>query len=121
LKIVDYRDPKPIYEQIADYYKHMILKGVLLSDEQLPSVRALAMEIGTNPNTVQKAFTLLESEGYIYAVKGRGNFVKADDDLTKKKSHEITEKLRSLFEEARSIHLNVDELIKDAKEGMKHD
>lgn len=116
MKIVDYRDPKPIYEQIADYYKHMILKGVLLSDEQLPSVRSLAMDIGTNPNTVQKAFTLLESEGYIYAVKGRGNFVKAGEDLTKKKSRELTDKLKAVFEEAKSIHLDVDELIRKAKE-----
>ncbi len=116
MKIIDYRDPKPIYEQIADYYKHMILRGVLLADEQLPSVRSLAMECGTNPNTVQKAFGLLESDGYIYAVKGKGNFVKAGDDLTEKKSAELTGRLRDLFDEARSIHLDVDELIRRAKE-----
>ncbi len=121
MKIIDYRDPKPIYEQIADYYRQMILCGVLQNDEQLPSVRTLAIELGTNPNTVQKAFALLESDGYIYAVKGRGNFVKAGDDLTQKKSLELVEKLKRLFEEARSIHLNVDELIKKAKEGMKND
>ena len=53
MNFIDYQDSRPIYEQIADRYKLLILKGVLAPDEQMPSVRKLAMELSTNPNTVQ--------------------------------------------------------------------
>lgn len=73
--IIDYKDTRPIYEQVVDKFIDLILKGVLLPDEQMPSVRNLAMDISINPNTIQKAYMELERQGYIYAVKGRGNFV----------------------------------------------
>ena len=62
MNFLDFQDPRPIYEQIADMYKKLILQGVLKTDEPLPSVRKLAMELSTNPNTVQKAYTALEAE-----------------------------------------------------------
>ncbi len=73
--LIDYKDTRPIYEQIVERYKTLILKGALQPDEQLPSVRNLAMELSINPNTIQKAYTELERQGFIYTVKGRGNFV----------------------------------------------
>ena len=69
MKIIDYQDSRPIYEQIAESFKMQILKGILQADDQMPSVRSLAMELSTNPNTVQKAYTELEREGFIYTVK----------------------------------------------------
>ena len=72
---INYQDSRPIYEQITERYKVLILKGVLAPDEQMPSVRRLAMELSTNPNTVQRAYTELERQGFLYSVRGRGNFV----------------------------------------------
>jgi GntR family transcriptional regulator len=76
--LINYQDSRPIYEQITERYKVLILKGVLAPDEQMPSVRKLAMELSTNPNTVQRAYAELERQGVIYALPGRGNFISPD-------------------------------------------
>lgn len=72
---IDYKSRKPIYEQLVDNIKSLIVSGVLERDEQLPSVRQLAQELAINPNTIQKAYTELERQGVIYSLKGRGSFV----------------------------------------------
>ena len=79
--IIDYSDKRPIYEQIVERFQVLIVNGVLEPDEKLPSVRTLAVELSINPNTIQRAYTELEREGFIYSVKGRGNFVKKDEEL----------------------------------------
>ena len=73
--VIDYQNRKPIYEQIVERFQMLIVKGILEPDSQMPSVRALATELSINPNTIQKAYAVLEQEGYIYPVKGMGNFV----------------------------------------------
>ena len=85
MELIDYQDARPIYEQIVENFKMQILKGVLEPDEQMPSVRNLAMELSTNPNTIQKAYTVLEGQGFIYTVKVRGNFVSGDESLKEAK------------------------------------
>ena len=70
---IDYQSKLPLYEQIAGRFQALILKGALPPGSRMPSVRSLAMELSINPNTIQKAFSLLETQGYIYPVKGRGN------------------------------------------------
>lgn len=72
---LDVRSRKPIYEQLMDKIKEMIMYGVLKVDEQLPSVRTLSTELTVNPNTIQKAYRELEREGYIYSILGKGSFV----------------------------------------------
>ena len=72
---VDIRDRKPIWEQLTDNIKDLILRGDLAPGEQIPAVRSLASELTVNPNTIQKAYTELERQGIIYSVKGRGSFV----------------------------------------------
>ncbi|MCR4989967.1 MAG: GntR family transcriptional regulator [Lachnospiraceae bacterium] len=74
--VIDYKDARPIYEQIVERFSELILKGVLTADSQMPSVRNLAMELSINPNTIQKAYMELERRGYTYSVKGRGIFIK---------------------------------------------
>ena len=69
--IIDYKDTRPIYEQVVERFKTLILKGVMQPDEQMPSVRNLAMELSINPNTIQKAYAELERQDFIYTVKGR--------------------------------------------------
>lgn len=84
---LDYKSGKSIHEQIQDGIKSLIINGVLKEDEQLPSVRDLSLMLTVNPNTVQKAYKQLESDGIIYSVKGKGSFaskVKADAETVKK-------------------------------------
>ena len=77
---IDYRSQKAIYEQVRDEFKKLIMKGILQENEQIPSVREIAGELAINPNTIQRAYRELESEGFIYSVKGKGSFVSSRKD-----------------------------------------
>ena len=68
---LNYRDSRPIYEQIKDGLKKLIVSGAMAPDEKLPSVRALATQLSINPNTIQRAYNELENEGFIYSIPGR--------------------------------------------------
>ena len=73
--LLDYRDKRPIYEQMVEKLERLIVSGGLEQGSKMPSVRSLAVELAVNPNTVQRAYTLLEQEGYLYTITGRGSFV----------------------------------------------
>ena len=72
---LNYRDSRPIYEQIRDGLKKLIVSGAMAPDEKLPSVRALATQLSINPNTIQRAYRELEMQGWIATVPGKGCFV----------------------------------------------
>ena len=108
---INYRDSRPIYEQIADQYKVLILKGVLPPDEQMPSVRKLAMELSTNPNTVQRAYMELERQGFLYSVRGRGSFVRGGTDIHAQKRAELAERLSAILKEAVEIGIDPAQLL----------
>lgn len=76
---IDLRSRVPIYEQVKQNIIKLVSAGVLLPDQQLPGVRSLARDLGINPNTVQKAYSELEAEGFIYQATGRGTFVSQSD------------------------------------------
>ena len=82
----------------------------------MPSVRNLAMELSTNPNTVQKAFMELERQGFIYTVKGRGNFVKNNQSLKQGRQDEIEDQIVDLLQEAKRLDMNLDALVQRALE-----
>ena len=93
---IDLRNPKPIYEQIKDNIKQLIITGALKPDEKLPSVRELAQTTSINPNTIQKAYRDLESDGFIYTVSGRGNFVApSPKNVDSKRLEELYDILRA--------------------------
>lgn len=71
---LNYRDAKPIYEQIKDGIRRLVISGAVSADEKLPSVRELASNLAINPNTIQRAYRELEREGYIYRVQGKGTY-----------------------------------------------
>lgn len=75
---LDYRSRAPIYEQLYNNISRLAALGALAADEQLPSVRSLAQELGVNPNTVQKAYQMLEHDGIIYSLPGKGSFIASD-------------------------------------------
>lgn len=108
---LDYRDKRPIYEQIAGRLKELMARGILPENTQLPSVRSLAVELSINPNTIQRAYTQLEREGYIYSIKGKGNFAAQAERLRGLKIDELKEKLLDLVDEAHSLGLTDEEVI----------
>lgn len=87
--ILDYNDKRPIYEQIVDKLQILIVNGVLEPNTKLPSVRSMAVELSINPNTIQRAYSELERNGFIYSVKGRGNFVREDEHLKEKQQGKL--------------------------------
>ncbi|MCD7723938.1 MAG: GntR family transcriptional regulator [Clostridiales bacterium] len=109
--IIDYKDTRPIYEQIVDKFKVLILKGAMRPEEQMPSVRNLAMELSINPNTIQKAYAELERQGFIYTVKGRGSFVSDDGRLVEERKQEYLARIVELAGEALEIGIGKPELI----------
>ena len=109
--VLDLKDARPLYEQIVERFKHLILCGALPEDEKLPSVRNLAMELSINPNTIQKAYGELEREGFIYSVKGRGNFVSANGSLKEAKKEELKMQILALVKEGESIGFTKEEII----------
>lgn len=111
MDFIDYRDGRPIYEQVADKFRTLILKGVMEPDEPMPSVRRLAMELSTNPNTIQRAYGELERQGYLYSVKGKGSFVRADGEQKERKKKELQDRIRSIFAEAEDIGISREELL----------
>lgn len=72
---LDYTDHRPIYEQIKEQTRELILNKALEEHQQLPSVRELASQLTINPNTIQRAYKELEREGHIYSMKAKGYFV----------------------------------------------
>ncbi len=110
LIFLDYNDKRPIYEQIVEKFQNLILNGVLEADSKLPSVRALAVELSINPNTIQKAYGELEHQGYIYAVKGRGNFVRGTEDLLISERRKAMDELKSQMTRCRQIGVSREEI-----------
>lgn len=107
---IDYKDSRPLYEQISSKLSELILHGVFEVDSQLPSVRNLAMELSINPNTIQKAYAELERRGYIYSVKGKGNFVSDIKMLQEERKMDIIKQMQALIEEAKRLGIGLDEM-----------
>ena len=113
---IDLQNRKPIYEQIVERFQTMIVIGILEPDSQMPSVRSLAMELSINPNTIQKAYSLLEQEGYIYPVKGRGNFVSGNAGLKEKKQESVFQSLKELVNKGKELDITCETFLEKAKQ-----
>ena len=109
---IDLQNRKPIYEQVVERFQTLIVSGVLEPDSQMPSVRSLAMELSINPNTIQKAYGVLEQEGYIYPVKGRGNFVSKKEDFIDSHKEELLVEFDKVVDEAKDADISSN-LLKD--------
>ena len=109
--VLDYRDSRPLYQQVKDSLRRMMLTGLLEPDEKLPSVRSLATQLAINPNTIQRAYAELEAEGYIYSVAGRGGFVSAGGGERLRRAAELTGRLVPLLEELKSLGYTREQLL----------
>lgn len=114
---LDVRSRKPIYEQLVDKLKELIITEVLKMDEQLPSVRIMAQQLTINPNTIQKAYRELEIQGYIYSIKGKGSFVSpSSPKQNSEKIMKMKNDLIKLLSEAIYLGITGDEIIALIKE-----
>lgn len=97
---IDIRSRVPIYEQIYKSVCSDIAKGILKEDDKLPGARTLAKELGLNPNTVAKAYSMLERDGIIYSAAGRGCFVAKQENgnAHKRLEDELLSKLREALD-----------------------
>lgn len=97
---INYRDPRPIYEQVRDGLRTLIVSGALSGGEKLPSVRELASSLAINPNTIQRAYRELEQEGYLYSVPGKGSFAAERSEIDTQRRDKL---LRALDETVREL------------------
>lgn len=118
---LDYRDARPIYEQIRDGLRKLIVTGALAEDAKLPSVRALATQLAINPNTIQRAYNELETEGYIYSVPGKGSFAGGNRSGDEARKRELMDKVRELLSELRYLGVSPDEVLTLLKEEREDD
>ena len=100
---LDYRDARPIYAQICDGFRQQICGGILSEGDRLPSVRELATQLTINPNTIQRAYRELESQGWVASVPGKGCFVtgipqsrRSDQQVLLQQFDEVTKQLLEL-------------------------
>ena len=114
---LNYRDSRPIYGQIKDGLRRLIVTGVIAHDEKLPSVRSLAMDLAINPNTIQRAYAELEAEGFIYSVPGKGSFASFQADRAQARKEELMTKVRELIQELRFLCVSDAEILALVKEG----
>lgn len=117
--LIDYKDRRPIYEQVIERFQQMILCGALKADEPMPSVRSLAMELSLNPNTIQRAYQELERAGYIYTVKGKGSFVSETTDAANHKREELQAEIEACMKKAVAAGFSKEEFCKMIEDAMK--
>jgi GntR family transcriptional regulator len=117
---LNYRDARPIYEQVRDGLRRLILSGAIADGEKLPSVRQLAAQLAINPNTIQRAYNELEAEGYAASVPGKGSFAvggtRSENDARRR---ELSERLRETAAELRAMGMSrqeIEALCKESEE-----
>ena len=114
---INYRDARPIYEQVKEGFRQLILSGVLGADEKMPSVRELAGSLAINPNTIQRAYRELEAEGYICSVPGKGSFVCDRSAALQNRREELLGQWKGLGEELLSLGVSREELLEILRGG----
>ena len=119
---LNYRDSRPIYEQVKDEFRNLVVSGALEAGDKLPSVRELSVQLAINPNTIQRAYRELEQEGYIYSVPGKGSFAAGDRDVTGGRKAELFRNFDSAVRELRFLGVTDDALIaRLGKDVVKND
>ena len=107
---LDYRDARPIYEQVKDGLRKLVVTGIIREGEKLPSVRSLASSLAINPNTIQKAYEALEAEGYVYSVPGKGSFAAPHAGVDSLRREQLLGQLDELVRELTELGLSAEEI-----------
>ncbi|MCR4798720.1 MAG: GntR family transcriptional regulator [Lachnospiraceae bacterium] len=109
--VLDYRDKRPIYEQVVEKLEHLIVCGALEANTKMPSVRSLALDLSVNPNTIQRAYAQLEQDGYLYTVVGRGNYVTGESEWKKGKVEQTLSQVRDALTGAHSLGIPKEDIM----------
>lgn len=118
--LLDYRDKRPIYEQMVEKLENLIVSGGLEPLTKMPSVRNLAMELSVNPNTVQRAYAQLEQDGYLYTVFGRGSFVTAEEEWRENKQAKVLREWQTITTHAKEAGISRERLFGELCEIYGH-
>ena len=113
---LNYRDSRPIYEQIREGLRRLVITGAIATDEKLPSVRELASELAINPNTIQRAYRELETEGYIYTVSGKGSFAAEQSDVNGRRNEALLKEFDEIVRELLYLSGDKEALIRRIEE-----
>ena len=113
---LNYRDARPIYEQVKDGLRHLVVTGAVEEGEKLPSVRALASALAINPNTIQRAYESLEAEGYVYSIPGKGSFAAPRTGVDEERRDRLLGQFDSLTAELLYLGVTRDRLIARIRE-----
>ena len=113
---INTRDPRPIYLQVKESLRQLIIGGVLTPESKLPSVREIAGTLAINPNTIQRAYRELEAEGFIYSIPGKGSFVSPSREISGEELRRRWEDLDRAVRELRFLGVSEEELIRHLKD-----
>ena len=113
---LDYRDARPIYEQVRDNLRRLMVSGAIQEGEKLPSVRSLASNLAINPNTIQRAYESLEAEGYVYSIPGKGSFAAPRTGVDEERRDRLLGQFDSLTAELLYLGATRDRLIARIRE-----
>lgn len=119
--MLDYKSRLPIYEQIYNCVVKTASLGAYEKNDLLPSVRVLASQLGVNPNTVQKAYQMLEREGIIVSVPGKGSFIADEQNALNAKKHQLLSQINELIRQAKDYGVKDDELSSLISSAYKED
>ena len=108
---LDIRDSRPIYEQIKDKLRRLMVTGAIREGEKLPSVRAMASSLAINPNTRQRAYEALEAEGYVYSRPGKGIFAASGQQVDQGRRELLLSQFDAIASELLFLGTEIDTLI----------
>ncbi len=110
---LDYQSRMPIYEQIVQQIERYVSLDILKPEQQIPSIREMASNLGVNPNTVKKAYSILEQKGVIVTLSTKGTYITAQTDRILKETIAIKLKeIKQKVEEIEKYGIKKDEIIK---------
>ncbi len=120
---INFRDSRPIYEQVKTTLRKLIVSGAMSPDEKLPSVRELASQLVINPNTMQRAYRELEQEGYIISIPGKGSYANLSAQVDEGRKKELLTAMDEIVAELLYLGVTPDELDRRIreKEAARHE
>lgn len=120
---INFRDSRPIYEQVKTALRKLIVSGAMSPDEKLPSVRELASQLVINPNTIQRAYRELEQEAYIISIPGKGSYANLSAQVDEGRKKELLTAMDEIVAELLYLGVTPDELDRRIreKEAARHE
>lgn len=120
---INFRDSRPIYEQVKTTLRKLIVSGAMSPDEKLPSVRELASQLVINPNTIQRAYRELEQERYIISIPGKGSYANLSAQVDEGRKKELLTAMDEIVAELLYLGVTPDELDRRIreKEAARHE